>query len=190
MPSLSEFPWSHISPETQQRLGERFRAVTPLLRIRLPLLHAMGIGVCFFLLPYILWWLTSSSRAPLPPKASEGLELQQLLQTLHTAVADPTLGQPNAGASAPFTPKDVEIAVHFVIQPSTPASGDTTYRLVPVDMALQPRPEHVQTLTVHLAPTQSLTQKPVAPVPTPPEIWPPKDGDPLPPPRPKKRVKS
>ena len=37
MPSLTEFPWSRIAPETQQRLGERLRAVTPLLHTRLPL---------------------------------------------------------------------------------------------------------------------------------------------------------
>src|SRR5207248_7279146 len=112
MPSLTEFRWSRMSPETQQRLGERLRAVSPLLHTRLPLLHALGIGVCFFLLPYVLWWLTSTSRAPIPPRASEGIELHQLLQALQAAVTDPSLGQPSAGVSAPFTPKDVEIAVH------------------------------------------------------------------------------
>ena len=188
MPSLSEFPWSRISPETQQRLSERLRAVTPLLHTRLPLLHALGIGMCFFLLPYVLWWFTSTSHhAPIPPKASEGLELHQLLQALQAAMADPTLGQPNVGA---FTPKDVEVAVRFVIQSSVPPSGDPTYRLVPVDTALQPRPEHVQTLTMRLTPTLLLSQKPATSMTLPPEVWPPKDADPLPPPRPKKRVRS
>jgi hypothetical protein len=144
--------------------------------------------MCFFLLPYILWWLTSASRVPVPPAASEGLELHQLLQTLQAAVADPALGQPNAGSS--FTPKDVELAVHFVIQPSVPPSGDTTYRLVPVDTALQPRPEHIQTLTMRLTPTLLLSQKPGTSVVPPAEVWLPKDADPLPPPRPKKRSKS
>ena len=190
MPSLTEFPWNRVSPETQQRLGERLRAIIPLLHTRLPLLHALGIGMCFFLLPYVLWWLTSTSRAPIPPKASEGLELHQLLQALHAAVADSTLGQPSAGSSSPFTPKDVEMAVHFVIQPSVPASGDTTYRLVPVDTALHPRPEQVQTLTMRLTPTLLLSQKPAASVLTPPEVWPPKEGEPLPPPRLKKRARS
>jgi hypothetical protein len=189
MPSLTEFPWSRVSPETQQRLGERFRALTPMLHTRLPLLHALGIGVCFFLLPYVLWWLTSTSHAPIPPKASEGLDLHQLLQALHAAVADPALGQPSAGASS-FVPKDVEFAVHFVIQPSVPPGSDPTYRLVPVDTALQPRPEHVQTLTMRLTPTLLLSQKPGAPVLTAPEVWPPKDGDPLPPPRLRKRARS
>jgi hypothetical protein len=187
MPSLTEFPWSRIAPETQQRLGERLRAVTPLLHTRLPLLHTLGIGMCFFLLPYVLWWFTSTSHAPIPPRASEGLELHQLLQALQTAMADPILGQPNAGA---FAPKDVEIAVRFVIQPSVPPSGDPTYRLVPVDTALQPRPEHVQTLTMRLTPTLLISQRPGTSMVPPPEIWPPKDGEPLPPPRLKKRARS
>jgi hypothetical protein len=188
MPSLTEFPWNRVSSKTQQRLSERLRAIPLLFHTRIPLLHALGIGMCFFLLPYILWWLVSGSRVPLSPAASEGLELHQLLQTLQTAVADPILGQPNAGSSS-FTPKDVELAVHFVIQPSGPPSGDTTYRLVPVDTALQPRPEHVQTLTMRLTPTMLLSQKPGASMVAPLEIWPSKDADPLPPPRPKKRSK-
>jgi hypothetical protein len=189
MPSLTEFPWSHISPETQQRLGERLRGITPLLYTRLPLLHTLGIGMCFFLLPYVLWWFTSTARVPIPPRTSEGLELHQLLQALQAAVADPSLGQLSAGASS-YTPKDVELVVRFVIQPSVPPSGDTTYRLVPVDTALQPRPEQVQTLTMRLTPTLLLAQKPVTSMAPPPEIWPPKDGDPLPPPRLKKRARS
>jgi hypothetical protein len=189
MPSLTEFPWHRVSSETQQSLGERLRAIPPLFHTRIPLLHALGIGMCFFLLPYVLWWLTSASRVAIPPVASEGLELHQLLQTLQAAVADPALGQLNAGSSS-FTPKDVELAVHFVIQPSVPPGGDTTYRLVSVDTALQPRPEHIQTLTMRLTPTRLLSQKPGASLMPPPEIWPSKDADPLPPPRPKKRPKS
>jgi hypothetical protein len=189
MPSLTEFPWNRVSSEARQSLGERLRAIPPLFHTRIPLLHALGIGICFFLLPYVLWWLTSASRVPVPPVASEGLELHQLLQTLQAAVADPTLGQPNAGSSS-FTPKDVELAVHFVIQPSVPPGGAPTYRLVPVDTALQPRPEHIQTLTMRLTPTLLLSQKPGASIVTTPEIWLPKDADPLPPPRPKKRSKS
>ena len=190
MPSLTEFPWTRVSPETQQRLGERLRAATLLLHTRIPLLHALGIGVCFFLLPYVLWSFTSASHAPLPPRASEGLELHQLLQALQAAVTDSALGQPGAGAASSFAPKDVEIVTHFVIQPNVPPSGDTTYRLVPVDTALQARPEHVQTLTMRLTPTLLLSQKPGMSMVTPPEIWPPKDADPLPPPRPKKRARS
>src|SRR5262249_6749426 len=161
------------APETQQRLGERLRAVTPLLHTRLSLLHALGIGICFFLIPYILWWLTAASHAPIPSRA-ESLELHQLLQALQAAVADSTLGQPSAGATSSFAPKDVELAVHFVIQPSVPPSGDTTYRLVPVDTTFQLRPEHVQTLTMRLTPTLLIPQKPAASTITPPEIWPPK----------------
>jgi hypothetical protein len=103
-------------------------------------------------------------------------------------MADPILGQSNTGA---FTPKDVEIAVRYVIQPSVPPGGDPTYRLVPVDTALQPRPEHVQTLTMRLTPTMLISQRPgMSSTLPPPEIWPPKDGDPLPPPRLKKRARS
>lgn len=188
MPSLTEFPWNRVSSETRQSLGERLRAIPPLFHTRIPLLHALGIGMCFFLLPYVLWWLTSGSQVPIPPAASEGLELHQLMQTLQAAVADPTLGQPNAGSSS-FTPKDVELAVHFVVQPGVSSSGDTTYRLVPVDTVLQPRPEQVQTLTMRLTPTLLLSQKPGASMIPPPEVWLPKDADPLPPPRPKKRSK-
>jgi hypothetical protein len=190
MPSLTEFPWTRMSPEIRQRIGERLRVMTPLLYPRLSLLHALGIGMGFFLLPYVLWWLTSAFSAPIPPRASESLELHQLLQGLHTVLADPTLGQSSSGASSPFAPKDVEIAVRFVIQPSVLPSGDTNYRLVPVDTALQPRPEHVQTLTVRLAPTPPLSHKPGASTVTAPEVWPPKDGDLLPPARPKKRARS
>jgi hypothetical protein len=190
MPSITEFPWNRVSPETQQRLGERLRAATLLLHTRIPLLHALGIGLGFFLLPYVLWWFTSASHAPLPHRASEGLELHQLLQALQAAVTDSTLGQPGAGTAASFAPKDVEIATHFVIQPSVSSGGETTYRLVPVDTALQSRPEHVQTLTMRLTPTLLLSQKPGMPMTTPPEIWPPKDADPLPPPRVKKRTRS
>jgi hypothetical protein len=108
------------------------------------------------------------------------------MQTLQTAVADPTLGQLNAGSSS-FTPKDVELAIHFVVQPGVSSSGDTSYRLVSVDTALQPRPEQVQTLTMRLTPTLLLSQKPGASMVPPPEAWLPKDAEPLLPPRPKKR---
>jgi len=189
MPSLTEIPWSHMSPEIRHRIGERLRILTTRLHTRIPLLHALGIGMCFFLLPYVLWGLTSASRAPIPPRASEGLELHQLLQALQAAVADPTLGQPSAGASS-FAPKDVEFAVHYVIQPSVPPGGDTTYRLVPVDTAFQPRPEQVQTLTMRLTPTLLLPQKPGTSMLTTPEVWPPKEGDSLPPTRLKKRARS
>src|SRR5258706_1284062 len=100
MPCLTSFTWSRISSETQQRLGERLRVITPLLHTRLPLLHALGIGMCFFLLPYVLWWFTSTARTPIPPRMSEGLELHQLLQALQAAVADSIPGQPRALGSS------------------------------------------------------------------------------------------
>ena len=190
MPSLTEFPWNHVSPEIRQRIGERFRIIAPLLHTRLSLLHALGIGIGFFLLPYVLWWLTSISSTPVPPRAPQGLELHQLVQGLHTALADPALGQPNARASSALAAKDAEVAVRFVIQPTIIPGGDTTYRLVPVDTALQPRPEHVQTLTIRLTSTPPLPHKSGASMDTAPEVWPPKDGDLPPPARLKKRTRS
>jgi hypothetical protein len=190
MPSHTEFLWNRVPPEIQQRLGERLRALTPFLRTRLPLGYVLGIGVCFFLLPYVLWWLTSTSPVPTPAGASKGLELNQFLQALHATIGDAALGQSSSGVPAPFAPKDVEVAVHFVIQPSAPPSGDTTYRLVPVDTTHQLRPEHVQTLTMHLIATSPSSYKPGTSMATTPEVWPSRDGDPLPPARLKKRTKS
>ena len=189
MPNPTEFPWPHVSPAIWQHLGDRLRAMTPLLHAPIPLLYALGAGVCCFLLPYVLWWITSTLHAPVPARASEGLELHQLLQALQAALGEPALGQASPAGPAPFAPKDVEVAVHFVVQPSVPPSGDTTYRLVPVDTAHQPRPEHVQTLTVRLTPTPPASYRPGTSMATVPEVWPPRDSDPLPPARPKKRTK-
>jgi len=189
VPNPTEFPWPHVSPGIRQHLGDRLRAMTPLLHAPIPLLYALGTGVCCFLLPYVLWWLTSALHAPVPARASEGLELHQLLQALQAALGEPALGQAGSAGPAPFAPKDVEVAVHFVVQPSMPPSGDTTYRLVPVDTAQQPRPEHVQTLTVRLTTTPPASYRPGTSMATVPEVWPPRDSDPLPPARPKKRTK-
>ena len=190
MPNPTEFPWQRVSPDLRQRLGERLRAMRPLLHAPIPLIYALGVGVGFFLLPCVLWWLTSTLHAPVPARASEGLELHQLLQALQTAMGESTLGQASSGGSAPFAPKDMEVAVHFVVQPIAPAGGDTTYRLVPVDTARQPRPEHVQTLTMRLTPTTPSSYRTGTSLATGPEVWPPKDGEPLPPARLKKRTKS
>lgn len=190
MPSHTEFPWQRVAPETRQRLGERLCAVMPLLHAPIPLIYALGVGVCFFLLPYVLWWLTSTLHTPVPGGASAGLELHQLLQTLQAALGEPALGQASSGGPTPLVPRDVEVAVHFVVQPSVPPSGDTTYRLVPVDTAHQPRPEHVQTLTMRLTPTSPSSYRSGASLATGPEVWPSKDAEPLPPARLKKRTKS
>jgi hypothetical protein len=190
VPNTTEFPWQRVSPEIRQSLGDRLRTLKPVLHAPIPLLYALGIGVCFFLLPYVLWWLTSTLQAPVPARASEGLELHQLLQALQAALGESTQGQSSSGGSAPFAPREAEVAVHFVVQPSVPPSGDTTYRLVPVDMAHQPRPEHVQTLTMRLTPASPSPYRPGTSLTTGTEVWPPKDGDPLPPARPKKRTRS
>jgi hypothetical protein len=44
----------------------------------------------------------------------------------------------------------VRVEVRFVVQHSAPSGGTPLYRLVPVDSALQPRPEQVQTLSMRL----------------------------------------
>jgi hypothetical protein len=190
VPNPTEFPWQRVSPEIRQHLGDRLRAMTPLLHTPIPLLYALAVGVCFFLLPYVLWWLTSAFHAPVPARASEGLELHQLVQALQSALGEPPPGQASSGGPAPFAPKDAEVAVHFVIQPSMPPSGDTTYRLVPVDTAHQHRPEHVQTLTMRLTPASPSPHRPGTSLATAPEASPPKDGDTLPSARLKKRTKS
>src|SRR5439155_12027922 len=151
MASLTEFPWRTMAPKVRQFMDARLSDAPPLLRRRLSVLTAVGIGVGCFLLPFVLWWLTSSPRASAPPSTPGAIELQQMLSALQTVLADPTLGSLNAGTASPFTLKDVDVEVHFVVQKS--ANGTPLYRLVPVDSALPTRPEHVQTLKVRLIPT-------------------------------------
>jgi hypothetical protein len=153
MASLTDFPWRSMAPKVRHYVGERLSDTPPILHKRLSVLTAVGIGVGCFLLPFILWWLTSSPRASAPTTTPGGIELQQMLSALHTVLADPTLGSLNAGTASPFTLKDVDVEVHFVVQKSVPTSGTPLYRLVPVDTALQTHPEHVQTLKVRLIPT-------------------------------------
>jgi len=151
MASLTEFPWRTMAPKVRQFMDAQLSDAPPLLRRRLSVLTTVGIGVGCFLLPFVLWWLTSSPRASAPTSTPEGIELQQMLSALHTVLTDPTLGSLNTGTTSPFTLKDVDVEVHFVVQKS--ASSTSLYRLVPVDTALQTRPEHVQTLKVRLIPT-------------------------------------
>ena len=111
-----------------------------------------GGGFC---LPWVLWWLTAPLRVSAPPTAPTGIELHQMLGALQTVLADSTSGPLGPGTPAPFTLTDVDVAVHFVVQHSVSPTGTPLYRLVPVDTALQTRPEHVQTLTMRLTPTAS-----------------------------------
>jgi len=97
MPSLTEFPWSRISPETQQRLGERLRGHNSAsLHTPSSVTHPgnwhvlLSPPVC----PLVVHLDRSCSH---PPRTSEGLELHQLLQALQAAVADPVWGHPVLG---------------------------------------------------------------------------------------------
>jgi len=163
MASLTEFPWRTMAPKVRQFMDARLSDAPPLLRRRLSVLTAVGIGVGCFLLPFVLWWLTSSPRASAPTTTPEGIELQQMLSALQSVLADPTLGSLNAGTTSPFTLKDVDVEVHFVVQKSAPTSGTPLYRLVPVDTTLQTRPEHVQTLKMRLISTPLLPTTPGPP---------------------------
>ena len=163
MASLTEFPWRTMAPKVRQFVGERLGDTPSILHKRLSVLAAVGIGVGCFVLPFVLWWLTSPPRVSAPPTTPEGIELQQMLSALHTVLADPTLGSLNAGTASPFTLKDVDVEVHFVVQKSVLTSGTPLYRLVPVDTALQTRPEHVQTLKMRLISTPLLPTTPGTP---------------------------
>jgi hypothetical protein len=150
MASSVAFPWRRLAPTVWQWLGASLRSTPQFLRARLSVPYVVGIGAVCFLLPYALWWLTPISRSPAQPRMPAGVEMHQLLTALHTA-----LGQFPKGAPTPFALQDAEVTLHFVVQKSA-ASGASPYRLVPVDTAVQVRPEHVQTLTMRLLPAASL----------------------------------
>jgi len=164
MASLTEFPWRTMAPKVRQFVDEWLGDTPPILHKRLSVLAAVGIGVGCFVLPFVLWWLISPPRVSAPPTTPEGIELQQVLSALHTVLADPTLGSLNTGTAAPFTLKDVDVEVHFVVQKSALTNGTPLYRLVPVDTALQTRPDHVQTLKMRLISTPLPTTTLGAPV--------------------------
>ena len=156
MTSLTGSSWRRIVPQVRQRIHERLYNMPQLLHTRLSVPWVVGIGAGLFLLPYALWWLTATSRGPAPPRTPDGVEIHQLLTALHTALAEPVLGRDSTGAPAPFVLQDVEVELHFVVQHSAPTREASLYRLVPVDTALQARPEHVQTLKMRLLPTLPL----------------------------------
>jgi len=138
-------------------MGERLRETAPLVDKRLSVLTAVGIGAGCFCLLVVVWWFTAPRRALAPPTTVSGIELHQMLSTLQTMLADPTLGTRRPDTPAPFTLKEVNVDVHFVVQHSTHPNNASLYRLVPVDTALQTRPEQVQTLTLRLATTPPTT---------------------------------
>jgi hypothetical protein len=156
MASLTEFPWRTLAPKVRQFMGERLRETAPLLDKRLSILTAVGIGVGCVCLLVVLWWLTAPRRGLAPPTVT-GIELHQMLSTLQTMLADTTLGPRSPDTPTPFTLKEVNVDVHFVVQHSAPPNSGPIYRLVPVDTALQTRPEQVQTLTLHLTTTPPTT---------------------------------
>jgi len=157
MTSLTEFPWRTLAPKVRQFMGERLREVSPLMDKRLSVLAAVGIGVGCFCLLAVVWWFSAAGRGLASPATVTGIELHQMLSTLQTMLADPTLGPRSPDTPTPFTLKEVNVDVHFVVQHSTHPNSASIYRLVPVDTALQTRPEQVQTLTLRLATTPPTT---------------------------------
>ncbi len=165
MKSPTEFPWHTMGPKMRQFLEERLRDTPPFLHTRVSILAAVGMGVGGFCLAVVLWWLTASPRVPAPPMTRPGIELHEMLSTLQTLLADPTLTTLRPGTAAPLTLNDVRVEVHFVVQHGAPSGGTPLYRLVPVDSALQPRPEQVQTLSMRLttpAPVPTTVETPGA----------------------------
>ena len=156
MANFTGSSWRRIGPKVRQRIRERLPDAPQLLHRRLSVPCVAGIGAGLFLLPYVLWWLTAPTRSPTPPRTPDGVEVHQVLTALHTVLAEPALGRLPDGTPVPFALRDVEVEIHFVVQKSTPAGGDNLYRLVPVDTAVQARPEHVQTLKMRLLPTPPL----------------------------------
>jgi hypothetical protein len=150
MKSPAEFPWHTMGPKMRQFMEERLRDTQPLWHTRVSVLTAVGMGVGGFCLALVVWWLTASPRVPAPPTTLPGIELHQMLSTLQTMLADPTLATLSPWAAAPLTLNEVHVDVHFVVQRPAPSGGAPLYRLVPVDSALQTRPEHVQTLSLRL----------------------------------------
>lgn len=151
--------WRGIASKVQQFVGERLRDTPQLLHKRLSVPYVVGIAAFAFLLPYVLWGLTSTSKVPAPVRTLEGVEIQQLLTALNTALSAPALGRLANGAPAPFALQDVDAEIHFVMQKSPPSSGASSYRLMPVDTTVQARPEHVQTLKMRLMPNPVLANK-------------------------------
>jgi hypothetical protein len=150
MKSPTEFPWHAMGPKVRQFIDERWRDTPSLLHTRVSLLAAVGIGVGGFCLAIVVWWLTAPARVPPLPTPPTGIELHQMLSTLHTLLGDPTLGTLTPGTTTPLTLTEAHVDVHFVVQHSTPPGGAPVYRLVPVDTALHMRPEQVQTLHLRL----------------------------------------
>jgi len=147
--------WQCIAPVVR-RIRERLHDTPQLRHIRLSMPYVVGIGVGLFFLPYVLWWLTATSRNPAPPRTLDGIEINQLITALQTAMVEPVVGRASTGAPVPFSLRDVEVELHFVVQHSAAPGDASLYRLVPVDTALQARPEHVQTLKMRLLPTLPL----------------------------------
>jgi hypothetical protein len=156
MVSRTRLGWYRLMQQGQHWVGEQLHAWPPLRHTRLAVPWVVGISAVCFLLPLVLWWLSAPPHGPIPPQRLAGVEIQQLLTALHTALAEPVLGHVSTGAPAPFLLRDVEVELHFVVQHSAPTRDDSRYWLVPVDTALEARPEHVQTLKMRLLPTLPL----------------------------------
>ena len=102
MKSPTEFPWHTMGPKMRQFLEERLRDTPPFLHTRVSILAAVGMGVGGFCLAVVLWWLTASPRVPAPPMTRPGIELHEMLSTLQTLLADPTLTTLRPGTARPL----------------------------------------------------------------------------------------
>ena len=184
MASIAPLSWRRLTSTMQHGVGARLRSLLPLLHTRLAVPWVVGMGVACFLLPYVLWGLTSPAEPPAPPQAPAGVEMQQVLTALHTA-----LGRLPQEGPTPFALQNAEVTLHFVVQKGVGASGASAYRLVPLDTAVQARPEHVQTMTLRLLPAPSLPPTREAPGSAPPGARPPAEAGRQPPTLPKKGIR-
>jgi hypothetical protein len=163
MASIAAFSWRRLAPTMRQFVDARLRDTPPILHTRLSVPWVTGIGACCFLLPYLLWWLLPTARVSAPARPPAGIEVHHILTALQAVLAEPSLGRRSDGSPAPFALTDVEVELHFVVQKNVHTSSDSSYRLVPVDTMVQARPEHVQTLKMHLIPSLTLPNKLGAP---------------------------
>jgi hypothetical protein len=147
MARIAPLPWHRLTSTLPHGVGLRIRRLLPLLHTRLAVPWVVGSGVAGFLLPYVLWGLTAPAEPPAPPRTPAGVEMQQVLTALHTA-----LGRLPHEGPTPLALQHAEVTLHFVVQRGTDPSGASAYRLVPLDTAVQARPEQVQTMTLRVLP--------------------------------------
>jgi hypothetical protein len=171
MARIAPLPWRRLLSTMPHSVGARLRSLLPLLHTRLAVPWVVGSGVAGFLLPYVLWGLTAPAEPPAQPRPPAGVEIQQVLTALHTA-----LGRLPQEGPTPLALQHAEVTLHFVVQKGASPSGASAYRLVPLDTAVQARPEHVQTVTLRVLPVPALPPTRDAPGSGPPGARPPAEA--------------